>query len=891
VSHGADKTGPLAGVPYDGQDPAFADLYGVPWKDTGYGYEGPQDVGPPAFGQNFEDRMKDLIDRYHPDLYYTDGGPPFKDKGYKIVAHLYNQSMQLHGGKLQAVANFKGDCPIGAENFENEFPSTLQKNFWQTDKTMSPEWYWLRNQTTHYRKGFQIVHTLIDIVSKNGNFLLNVPLTGDGELEDATITMLKDMGHDFDLIGEAIFSTRTWEAFGEGHKNFNGISSGSAEDIRFTRNKANTVLYITTLGWPGDGAVVKVQTLGKCRIDLKSLKSASLLGTTDKLKFNQDDESLQITLPPKAPYACSAYAIKMVFAGQIPKLKGAAALLWQAQARDLEGAEDRAIYALPAEGGVLLLDVPAGSDAARAGLVKDDVIMTCNGAEVKTVAGLRDLGNKADGKKLALAIIRKQKPLTVELSDYAYSLRENVATLGFKALPCGAASAVLPAQVSSGGAKLSTGAVDLLVDGKVDRACGPTFADGVDTGKVRFDLGENKSIAQVNTYASGATRARQSFTLYGSSAASDPGWNVADTALFTPVITMDSRGNWTQYEATSIRRSEGKPLGSFRWLIWAATPTMGVIGGQNMTFEEMQVIPAGEPIVSDGAAKRAPAAVLPGNVADPHIAVFEDVYYLYPTSNPTSFHGWTSTDLKLWKDEGVILDLPRDLKWADRKAWAPAIAAKNNKYYFYYSANQNIGVAVSDHPTGPFRDPLGKPLVGKGEYRCQVIDPMVFVDEDGSAYLYFGQGKCMAVKLNDDMISFDSKSVKAIELAGYNEGPFVLKRNGIYYLSWSEFDTRDPRYSVSYATSKSPLGPYIKAENTPILRQSGEVKATGHHSIVKVPGCDKWAIAYHRFHVPGGSGFNRETCISPLRFDDKGAILPVDVFEPVPDDFIKTAKP
>ncbi|MCX6872713.1 MAG: alpha-L-fucosidase [Verrucomicrobia bacterium] len=79
TSHGADKTGPLAGVPYDGQDPKFADLYGVPWNDTGYGYEGPGDVGPPAFEQNFEDRMKGLIDRYHPDLYYTDGGPPFKE--------------------------------------------------------------------------------------------------------------------------------------------------------------------------------------------------------------------------------------------------------------------------------------------------------------------------------------------------------------------------------------------------------------------------------------------------------------------------------------------------------------------------------------------------------------------------------------------------------------------------------------------------------------------------------------------------------------------------------------------------------------------------------------------------------------------------------------------
>jgi alpha-L-fucosidase len=121
---------------------------------------------------------------------------------------------------------------IDVENYEFEYADTIKPFVWQTDKTMSPEWYWLRNRTKDYRKGREIVHTLMDVVSKNGNLLLNVPLTPEGELEEETVTMLKDMGHDFDLIGEAIFSTRPWEAFGEGQRNFNGISSGSAADIR-----------------------------------------------------------------------------------------------------------------------------------------------------------------------------------------------------------------------------------------------------------------------------------------------------------------------------------------------------------------------------------------------------------------------------------------------------------------------------------------------------------------------------------------------------------------------------------------------------------------------------------------------------------------------------------
>ena len=281
----------------------------------------------------------------------------------------------------------------------------------------------------------------------------------------------------------------------------------------------------------------------------------------------------------------------------------------------------------------------------------------------------------------------------------------------------------------------------------------------------------------------------------------------------------------------------------------------------------------------------APAAVLPGVFADPHIAVFNNTFYIYPTTDGTEgwkstyFSCWSSKDLQQWKNEGVILDLPKDLSWAPERAWAPAIAFKNNQYYFYYSANTNIGVAVANTPTGPFKDPLGKPLVRKGMLKGQMIDPMVFVDDDGSAYLYFGQGNCNMVKLNDDMISFDSSAIVSIHPQGYNEGPFMFKRKGKYYLMWSEYDTRDPRYSVAYAVADAPLGPFTKATANPVLKGYGVVKGAGHHSVVQVPGKDEWFIVYHRFKIPDGNGYNRETCISPMRFDEAGNILPVNVFE------------
>ncbi|EHQ25913.1 family 43 glycosylhydrolase [Mucilaginibacter paludis] len=282
-----------------------------------------------------------------------------------------------------------------------------------------------------------------------------------------------------------------------------------------------------------------------------------------------------------------------------------------------------------------------------------------------------------------------------------------------------------------------------------------------------------------------------------------------------------------------------------------------------------------------------PAPALPGLFADPNIAVFGKKFYIYPTTDgtegwlSTQFTCWSSTNLVNWKNEGVILDLPKDITWAKERAWAPTIAFKNNKYYYYYSANVNIGVAVSDKPTGPFIDPIKKPLIARGTKRGQMIDPMVFVDDDGSAYLYWGQGQCNMVKLNDDMVSCDTSKIISIKPTGYNEGPFVIKRKGIYYLMWSEYDTRDPRYSIAYATSTSPLGPFTKAVGYPVLKGKGAVKGAGHHSVVKVPGTDEWYIAYHRFKIPGGDGYNRETCISAMYFDADGHILPVDVFRKI----------
>ncbi|PWK31199.1 family 43 glycosylhydrolase [Actinoplanes xinjiangensis] len=281
--------------------------------------------------------------------------------------------------------------------------------------------------------------------------------------------------------------------------------------------------------------------------------------------------------------------------------------------------------------------------------------------------------------------------------------------------------------------------------------------------------------------------------------------------------------------------------------------------------------------------------IIPGLNADPNISVFGDTFWIHATTDGfagwsgTRFKAWSSKDLVNWTDHGVILDLGPDVSWADDSAWAPTIAARNGRYYFYFSGGlatgntaKHLGVAVADSPAGPFTDALGRPLVAGGTYPGQMIDPAVFTDDDGKSYLYWGNGSSYQVPLNDDMVSFDPALVKTYKPTNYNEGGFVIKRGGVYYFMWSENDTRSADYRVAYATGSSPLGPWSDRVGVILSKDpSLGILGTGHHSVVRVPGSDSWYTAYHRFAIPGGDGTHRETTIDKLEFAADGAIKPV----------------
>lgn len=282
--------------------------------------------------------------------------------------------------------------------------------------------------------------------------------------------------------------------------------------------------------------------------------------------------------------------------------------------------------------------------------------------------------------------------------------------------------------------------------------------------------------------------------------------------------------------------------------------------------------------------------IIKGFYADPDIACFNGKYYIYPTTdggvewNSSSFKAFSSYDLRDWTEEGIILDF-KNVPWTGgKRAWAPAICEYKGKYYFYYSGNGNIGVAVSDTPTGEFRD-KGEPIVADGDYNGTMIDPDVFVDDDGQAYLYWGNGHMYAARLNNDMMSFDGVPVD-ITPSNFREGSCVFKRNGVYYYTWCEDDTRSPNYHVRYGVGRSPMQ---KPEgNTVILHrdfaEDKSIKCTGHHSVLNIPNTDEWYICYHRFSVDNygdvedystEAGNHRELCIDRLEFDKDGCIIPV----------------
>ena len=339
VAQGADKNGPLAGVPYDGKlkkaegkgtwwdglDPQ--DLYAqshVPGKltDTGKLWDWPSDVGASipdvAYCERFYNRIADLINKHHPDLVYYDDDAlplyPISDAGLRLAAHLYNSNMKLHGGRLEAVLNGKGlkgdQRKALVWDIERGQSNTIEPLPWQTD-TCIGNWHYDRRvfERHRYKTAATVVRTLADIVSKNGNLLLSIPVRGDGTLDSDELAVIEGITHWMGINRECIFGTRPWKVFGEGPASqleplrAQGFNEGrgkpvTADDVRFTTR--NGVLYMIELGVPTQE--LRVKSLGRAAGLLdRPIDSIALVGSDEKLAWNQGDDAVSISAPHAAP--------------------------------------------------------------------------------------------------------------------------------------------------------------------------------------------------------------------------------------------------------------------------------------------------------------------------------------------------------------------------------------------------------------------------------------------------------------------------------------------------------------------------------------------------------------------------------------------------------------
>ncbi|MGN0068578.1 MAG: glycoside hydrolase family 43 protein [Prevotella sp.] len=284
--------------------------------------------------------------------------------------------------------------------------------------------------------------------------------------------------------------------------------------------------------------------------------------------------------------------------------------------------------------------------------------------------------------------------------------------------------------------------------------------------------------------------------------------------------------------------------------------------------------------------------VFPGWYADPEGVVLDGRYWIFPTysapyEKQVYMDAFSSDDLVNWTKHPRVLE-KENVSWAWRAMWAPAVVEKDGRFYIFFGANDvhegetgGIGVAVADKPEGPYKDALGKPLIGEIVNGAQPIDQFVFHDDNGEYYMYYGGwGHCNVVRLSQDLLSVvpfeDGTTYREVTPERYVEGPFMLKRDGKYYFMWSEGGWGGPDYCVAYAISDSPFGPFKRVGK--ILQQDPEVATgAGHHSVIKGPGKDEWYIVYHRRPLGEKDANSRVTCIDRMEFDENGFIKPVKI--------------
>jgi alpha-L-fucosidase len=306
AAHGSDKEGDKAGIPYDGANFPYWGLYHRPTKAGDDGWL----TNDPEFQREWYDRIKELIDNYHPDLLYSDSAMPFGNVGRSLITHYYNQAAEFNKNGVVYNCKEKSDGRW-VQDYERGVAEGINEHPWQIDTSIGD---WTYRDNDNYKSGTEIVQMLVDVVSKNGNLLLCVPPTPEGTLDEAETKALNDIGDWMAINGEAIYGTRPWKIYGDGPSVTEKQEKGPFQhlkdsikdfrkyvpsDLRFTQ-KGKT-LYIFSMEKP-DGDIA-VKPLGLKSATGEKVSSVKLLGSDEKVEWSQNDEAVIIkllkTLPDK----------------------------------------------------------------------------------------------------------------------------------------------------------------------------------------------------------------------------------------------------------------------------------------------------------------------------------------------------------------------------------------------------------------------------------------------------------------------------------------------------------------------------------------------------------------------------------------------------------------
>jgi len=314
TSHGADKDGELKGVPYDGADPKYASLYHETHAAPSNAWS-PEGV-PEAWKERYFARIKDLIDNYQPDLMYTDGPIFFGQWGEALMAHHYNVIAKKFGGKVEAVWANKGkdDCVHGTclLDLERGVVDRIWDEPWQTD-TCIGQWHY--NKEAKYKSPKIVIDMLVDIVSRNGNLLLNFPLPNNGMLDPEELKVLDEITKWMAVNSDAIYGTRPWKTHLDGGVTADAQAARNASDhheaaafnernrkeltagdIRFTQK--NGAVYAFAMGRPEGPVKIPALALGG-KYQVGKIRNVEMLGAKAKLAWSQDGTALTIPSPPQ----------------------------------------------------------------------------------------------------------------------------------------------------------------------------------------------------------------------------------------------------------------------------------------------------------------------------------------------------------------------------------------------------------------------------------------------------------------------------------------------------------------------------------------------------------------------------------------------------------------